>query len=82
MILHIVVGRKPMRTVAGLPVRITSFQRATPSHKSEALVVLTRGTMRSVVARPGEMTLYLSPRAEYRMFEPEFELAAEGKEHA
>lgn len=67
MILRIVVGCRLAESVAGMPARVTSFQRAEITSSSEALVVITRGRVRSVVARPGEMTVYLSPRAEYRV---------------
>jgi hypothetical protein len=60
-----------MQEAAGMPVRVTSFSAATPSSKTEALVILTGGSIRSIVCRPGECDLYLSPWATFQLIAPE-----------
>ncbi len=61
----------PLTEMKGVPVRVTDFQAATRSHGAEAVVILTRGRIRSFVASAGELKLYLSPRAEFRCLEPD-----------
>lgn len=66
------VDRKtPMTEVQGLPVRVTTYQAATRSHGAEAVVIVSRGQIRSVVVWGGEMDLYLSARAEFRCILPD-----------
>jgi hypothetical protein len=55
----------------GVPVRVTTYPQATRTSGAEAVLILTRGSIRSVVARAGELNLYLSARAEFRVIEPD-----------
>jgi hypothetical protein len=64
-------SKVPAAEMKGVPVRVTTFPGATRTTGAEALVILRRGRVRSVVARAGEMDLYLSPRAEFRCIEPD-----------
>jgi hypothetical protein len=57
--------------VKGLPVRVTTYPQATRTSSAEAVVIVTRGSIRSVVARAGELDLYLSARAEFTVIEPD-----------
>jgi hypothetical protein len=63
--------RTPVAEMKGLPVRVTTFRSAERSHGAEAVLVLERGRILSVVASAGEMKLYLSPRAEFRCIAPD-----------
>jgi len=64
-------SKTPATEIKGVPVRITTFPQANRTSGAEGVVILTRGSIRSIVARAGEMDLYLSPRAEFRVIEPE-----------
>lgn len=66
-----VAHKTPVMEMKGVPVRVTTFPQATRSSGAEAVVIITGGQIRSVVARAGEMDLYLSPRAEFRCIEPD-----------
>ena len=75
MILRVwIAGRKPNAKAAesrGLPVRITTYEKATQTSKVETLLIMQRGSIRSIVCRPGECDLYLSPRAQFKLLDPE-----------
>lgn len=64
-------AKAPMAEVKGVPARVTTYAGAERSHGAEAVVILDRGRILSVVARAGEMKLYLSARAQFRVIEPE-----------
>lgn len=63
--------KAPLTEMKGVPVRVTTFRSAERSHGAEAVVILERGRILSVVASAGEMKLYLSPRALFRCIEPD-----------
>lgn len=64
-------SKEPVAEMKGVPVRVTTFAGAQRSHGAEAVLVLTRGQIRSVVATAGTLSLYLSPRAQFRLLEPD-----------
>jgi hypothetical protein len=64
-------SKTPVAEMKGVPVRVTSYQGATRTHGTEAAVIITPQSFRSVVASAGEMKLYLSPRAKFRVIEPD-----------
>lgn len=63
-------SKEPIAEAAGLPIRVTTFSQAKQSSKSEVVVILEGGKMRSIVYRAGEVDIYLSPRARFRMLVP------------
>jgi hypothetical protein len=69
--------KAPVAEMKGVPARVTTFTPATRSHGAEALVVLDRGRILSVVASAGEMRVYLSPRSRFRAIEPDPSPSAE-----
>ena len=64
-------SKTPVAEMKGVPVRVTDYQAATRSHGAEAVAIILGGRIRSVVASAGEMKLYLSPRAKFRLIEPD-----------
>jgi hypothetical protein len=64
-------SKSPVTEIKGLPVRVTTYDGATRSHGAEAVVVLKANRIRSIVVTAGEVKLYLSPRAQFRVIEPE-----------
>jgi hypothetical protein len=63
--------KAPLAELKGVPVRATTYARAKRSHGAEAVLVVDRGRIVSVVASAGEMKLYLSPRSRFRLIEPD-----------
>jgi hypothetical protein len=70
-------SKTPVVEMKGVPARVTSFRGATRTHGREALAIILCGRIRSVVASAGEMKLYLSPRAKFRLIEPDPPKAAD-----
>ena len=60
-------SKAPVAEAKGVPARVTTYGGAARSHASEALLVVTRGSVRSFTATAGELKVYLSARAEFSL---------------